>query len=130
MKQLETPAIVVVVLYFVALVTSRVGKIISFTLPHSGWSSLQITLLTVPVVVISLAVHIAIAVWLYRVATREKLTPWVWAMFGFIFGVPGAILFFAVWIYEMMKARETCEQHARQVSSEAAPSAAPSEPSA
>ena len=55
-------------------------------------------------------VAVAIAVWLYRVAKREQITPWIWAMFGFIFGVPGAILFFAVRIYEMMKTKEISEQ--------------------
>ena len=111
MKQLEKPAIIVMVLYFVAMVTSRVGSIAPVLFLSSGCSYLQITMLTVPVVVISLAVHIALAVWLYHVAKREKLTPWVWAMFGFIFGVSGAILFFAVRVYEMMKAREVSEQH-------------------
>ena len=111
MKQLEKPAIIVGILYFVALVTSRLSSILSLYLPDAGWSNLQITLLTLPVIAISLAVNIVIAAWLYRVAKQERLTPWVWAMFGFIFGVLGAILFFSVRIYEMMKkTKENSEQ--------------------
>jgi len=117
MKQLEKPAIIAVVLYLVALVISRVGSIISFNLSSAGWSGTQIALLYVPVVIVSLGVNIAIAVWLYRVAKRERTTPWVWAMFGFIFSVSGAILFFAIRIYEMMKLKEITEQKDGQISS-------------
>ena len=113
MKNIEKLAIVAVVLYFVATVVSRVGNILMITLSNAGWSGSKVALLSVPYVIVILAVNIAIAIWLYRVAKQDQAKPWVWALFGFVFGVSGAILYFAHKIYEMMKRKESSEQSPR-----------------
>jgi uncharacterized BrkB/YihY/UPF0761 family membrane protein len=105
MKSLEKLAIVAIILYFVSTVISRVGNIL-MTLPTFGCSATNTALLAIPYVVILLAVNIAIAIWLYRIAKHEQEKPWVWALFGFVFGVSGAILYFVFRIYEMIKLKE------------------------
>ena len=51
---------------------------------------------------ITCLVQIAVAVWLFLTAKREKETPWVWALLGLTYGVLGAILFFGYRIYQRL----------------------------
>ena len=102
MKNVEKLALVAVGLYFVAMAANYVVPFFLVTFKEAGWFPTNIALLSAPLVAVSLSVHIAIAIWLYRVAKREGDAPWVWALFGLIFSVSGAVLFYAVRIYEKM----------------------------
>jgi uncharacterized BrkB/YihY/UPF0761 family membrane protein len=118
MKTIEKLAVATVILYFLAQIVGRASSYLIILAPHkSEWFGV---LSALPVVVVLLAVNIAIAIWLYRTAKQEKRAPWVWAMFGFVFGVSGAILYFVFRIYEMMKQKEVSEQNDGQISSESA----------
>jgi len=107
MKKLEKTALVLIVLYIVSTLFDRVGRIVFSYIRPSDWSATQTALLSVPIILISILVNIAIAIWLYRTSKKEGAAlPWVWAIFGFMFSVPGAILFYAVRIYELLKEKQ------------------------
>ena len=106
MKSLEKLAIVAIILYFVSTVISRVGNILMTTLSPFDWSGTNTALLAIPYMIVLLVFNIAIAIWLYSIAKQEQEKPWVWALFGFVFGVSGVILYFVFRIYEMIKEKE------------------------
>lgn len=110
MKNIEKLAIIAIILYLVSTAVSRVGNFMMYNLSNAGWSPTAVTLLSIPYVIVVLAVNIAIAIWLYRVAKDDQANPWIWALFGFVFGVPGAILYFVYQIYETTKMSQIGER--------------------
>lgn len=46
-------------------------------------------------------VNIAVAVWLYTESRRAGIRPWVWALFGLLYGIIAAATFFVVRLYEL-----------------------------
>ena len=104
MKKLERSALVLIILYIIATLLDRVGRVIMTTSYGTEWSGTKTALLTLPAFLIALSVNIIIAIWIYRMSKKEGVpTPWVWALFGFLFSAPGAILFYVVRIYEILK---------------------------
>ena len=53
-----------------------------------------------------LLLNIAIGIWLYREATKDGLSPWVWFLFGLIFQLMAVAVFYLLRIYELLKAKE------------------------
>jgi hypothetical protein len=45
-------------------------------------------------------VQTGIAVWLFIIARRDGMTPWVWALFGLTFGLTAPILYYCMKFYE------------------------------
>lgn len=103
MKNVEKLAVVTAILYCIGELGSRLSAGLALAGHQAGWSATTITLLSMPHPVIMTVIKIVIAVWLYRVARREKMTPWVWALAGLTLMVDGAILFFAVLIFSRLK---------------------------
>ena len=107
MKKIEKTAIFLIILY----VISKLARVFSsqLTFNHSlreQYPNLTIYL-TVPILIVMLIFNIALAIWIFRTAKKEESeTPWVWALFSFVFGVPGAILFYAMMIYESIKTKK------------------------
>ena len=108
MKQIEKLAIPLMILFIVSSVAANMVRSFGGNLAHDfEWSPLTLSLLTVPLTAIVLAVRIFIAFWLFRLAKTESDSPWCWAMFGLIFGLTAVILFYAVNILEALRASRT-----------------------
>ena len=104
MKKIEKTALILIILYAVSEIINRAGRVLVITLFDAGWSGTKATLLSLPLILITLSVNIAISIWLFRKSKSEGFsTPWVWALLGFIFRVTGAILFYTVLIYKNQK---------------------------
>jgi len=110
MKKGEKLAIVCVVIYCLSKVIWGMREYLTTTLILKlDWPSNLIWLLYFPTAIVGIAINIAIAIWLYRVSKRENSAPWVWAMFGFLFGILGVILFYTLKIYETLKKKDIRE---------------------
>jgi hypothetical protein len=105
MNKTEKLAIAAVVLYAVSQAVNSLRLFEMSLVDKFDWTFRQLAFLSVPVLVFTLLFHIGISVWLYQVSKKEGTTPWVWALFGLVFGILGAILFFAVRIYELLQRR-------------------------
>lgn len=103
MKNVEKLALVTAIFYCVGEVGSRVSAGLALAGHQAGWSTTTTALFSMTHPMIMMAIRIVIAVWLYRVARREKMTPGVWALTGLTLMVDGAILFFAVLIFNRLK---------------------------
>jgi len=103
MKNVEKLAVVTAILYCIGNIGSRLSTGLALAGHQAGWSTTTITLLSMPQTIVMVVIRIIIAVWLYRVAKREVMTPWVWALAGLVLMVDGAILFFAVLIFNRLK---------------------------
>ncbi len=56
---------------------------------------------------ITLMIHVAVAAWMARVARGASERPWLWGVFGFLFGLTAAALFCFVRVgMETQTARE------------------------
>lgn len=104
MKKYEKLAIVALVIYLISILIRELAPpLIGYFSSNEEFSYELILTLRIIVSVISFSINIVVAIWLYRVAKKERSIPWVWAMVGFIFGIMGGILYYVVRIYEKMK---------------------------
>jgi len=56
-------------------------------------------------------VNIAVAAWLYRESRRAGIRPWVWALFGLLYGIIAAATFFVVRLYEQRTSEMSEQNH-------------------
>ena len=104
MKKIEKAAISLIVLYLISYFMKIIRGLVLMQYAAQQKDTSHIIYMMIPYVVLLLGVNIAIAIWLYRTSQKEGAsTPWVWASFGLIFSIPGAILFYVVRIYETLK---------------------------
>jgi hypothetical protein len=102
-KQIEKLAILAIVLYVASVALQLIGKdYITELVNVQKWTPLQVFLLSIPRTAITLAVQIFIAIWLYIIASREKESPWIWALLGLVFGLLAPILFYVIKVYEKL----------------------------
>jgi len=114
MKKFEKLIVPVIIVFLVSKVAATMAQFFSTPLAMKyGWAATTIGLVSVPFVIILLAVNIVVAIWLFRASQQDSDTPWCWAFFGLLFGLTAAILFYVVRIYEMMKTREASEHPPR-----------------
>ncbi len=110
MKKIEKTAIVLITLYVVSIFTKTVGSQLAFNHSLREQNPNLTIYLTIPLLVVMLVFNTALAIWIFRTAKiEESKTPWVWALFSFVFGVPGAILFYVMMIYESLKTKKESE---------------------
>lgn len=50
-------------------------------------------------------VQIGVAVWLFQQARRDSRSRWTWSLFGLVFGISAAFLYFLMQLVEQMKTR-------------------------
>ena len=99
MKKYEIAAVVLVVLYIIScfsnpLYTMFLARI--YDLKVVNTLNLQQHALVTVQAFFKLLVGIAIAVWLGRQAKRDKASVAIWTLFGLIFWIYGAILYFVL----------------------------------
>ncbi len=112
MKNLDKLALTAVVL----IIISRIASVFSTSLLTLlyGEAGMEIKMLhsvsaasTIPFI---LLINIGLGTWLYREAKKDESIPWVWSLFGFVFGLTGVAVFYLVRIYELMKNQKTAHQ--------------------
>ena len=52
---------------------------------------------------ISIMVNLAIGIWLFIQARQSNNVPWIWLLFGLIYGLIAAVLFYILRIYESQR---------------------------
>lgn len=70
------------------------------------WPPSALALLSVPLGIVLIAFNAVIAIWLFTLAKRHNMTPWVWVLFSLVGGLLAPILFFAIKIYETLNQRK------------------------
>ena len=58
-------------------------------------------------VLFGVLVNIGAGIWLYIESKAINLKAWVWSLLGFLFGLIGVILFYAIQIYSIKRNNET-----------------------
>ena len=106
MKRFERFAIVLMVLWILTLIPNPVITIIleRISTPQEfGQLTMIQVLLNSVRAILAVLVHIAIGVWLFVQAKRDKLSPWVWCLFGCLFGITVIVLYYVMQLVEEMK---------------------------
>ena len=117
MKKLDKLALVALVLIIVSRIAAVFSKAL-LTLLY-GETGMKITILqsasaavTIPFI---LLINIGLGIWLYVEAKKDESTPWVWCLFGFMFGLTGVAVFYLIRIYNLLKEQKNSEQGNREV---------------
>jgi di/tricarboxylate transporter len=111
MKKLEWLALVLVVLILLTTFLSLFGDCLFARLygrEFVGKSNAQLRAITTVRSVLSIIVHLAVGIWLFVQARQSKGTPWIWLLFGLVYGLLAAVLFFLL---------KMCEQKNSSVAS-------------
>lgn len=107
MKRFEKFAIVLLILWAVTLVPNRMSFMIMGLLLKSNVELDQMTAMQMSLGtaqrLLSVALQIAIAVWLFIQATRDGAARWVWVLLAVIFGLSAPILYFLLRILQELK---------------------------
>jgi len=111
MKKIDKLALTAIVLIIISRIAAIFSKAI-LTLLY-GETGMNITLLqsasaavTIPFI---LLINIGLGIWLYIEAKKDKSTPWVWCLFGLLFGLTGVAVFYLVRIYNLLKRNNDSE---------------------
>ena len=99
MNKFEKIAILLVIAWLIALIFPFFADTIVLrfmTLEEYGAlkSLQQVTLIAMSV--ITFLVQIVIGVWLYIDSKKKGNKPWVWLLFGFVFGINALILYYLI----------------------------------
>jgi len=113
MKNIEKLALVVIVLTFLAMVTSPLTLILMSRL-YGPIEQAQYRGLIHAMALISHLCHslvsIGVGIWLFILARRENGTPWIWLLFGLTVGLIAAVLFFLIKTYEATRSANIVEK--------------------
>ncbi len=115
MKNLEKVAVALIILWVVATFSPifiRLGAARWWldTFQFREISTLA-SFISIGQAVLVMTVRIGIAIWLYILAKKGSETPWIWALFGLTFGLSGAILFFLIRVYYLLRENESIESN-------------------
>ena len=103
MKKLECLALVLIILFVLATFLSVFGDWVFARLygrEFMSKSNAQLKVITLVRSVLSIIVHLAVGIWLFVQARQAKGTPWIWLLFGLVYGLLAVVLFFLLKIYE------------------------------
>ena len=106
MKKLEWLAIVVIVLLISSKFLSFFGTSLISRLygpEYAGVLTTNIKLIVTIRSLISIMVNLAIGIWLFIQARQSNNVPWIWLLFGLIYGLIAAVLFYILRIYESQR---------------------------
>ncbi len=112
MKKIEGVAVVLIVLWVLTLFASPILTIAAARIYSiEEYINIQWThkALIAARSIVSVLVYLGVAIWLFIQAKRDKASPWVWGLFGLIFGISAAILYFLMQFIEEMKMKRTAE---------------------
>lgn len=103
MRKLEYLALVI----FISLVSTNFLSWFGNTLfvrfygpTHVGVSNAQLKWITTARSLLSIPVNLAVGIWLSLQAKKSNSTPWIWLLFGLVYGLIAAALFFLVKLHE------------------------------
>ena len=105
MKKIEVVAVVLIVFWAFALLSNSIMSIIMLVdlyEPERGSSIIRMGVFQV-LSILHVLVKFGVAIWLFNQAKRDRATSWVWGLFGLIFGISAAILYFLMQLIEEMK---------------------------
>ncbi|MCF7848602.1 MAG: hypothetical protein K9M45_07120 [Kiritimatiellales bacterium] len=103
MKKTEKIALIGIILYLISWSLNVFRPLFIMQFINSANSSkVDATFFALPLWIVMIAFNVAIAIWLFIIAKREKTIPLVWALFGLISGLLAPVLFYAVRIYEIL----------------------------
>ena len=106
MKKIERVALVMIVLWFITLVSNPLIPMLTVRLygPRE-YADMQLSMSTIMFVRLAFSslVQMGVGVWLFIQAKRDEKTPWIWCLFGLTFGIVAAVLYFLIQIVEDMK---------------------------
>ena len=63
-------------------------------------SDVQMRFVNMACYILHRLVSIGVGIWLFILARRENRTPWVWLLFGMVYGLLAAVLFFVLKLCE------------------------------
>lgn len=90
MRRYEAWAIVLIIAYIVTVAATPLHSLVIaqlLTAREVGEMSVRAQGAVVTRALFGLVINVVVAVWIFRVAKRDNASPWVWAMFGFVFSV-------------------------------------------
>ena len=103
MKKLEWLAMLVIILFIASNFLSFFGSALISRLyspAYVGTQSLILSLTTSIRSLLSIIVNLAVGIWLFIQAKHLQSTPWIWLLFGIVFGLIAAVLFFVIKLLE------------------------------
>jgi hypothetical protein len=107
-KRLEKLAIIAMALWVASLVLDPVLFAIAVALGGTesamGMSMLDVMPISIKDVVASL-VEIGVGIWLFKQAKRDGNSPFVWALFGFVFSITAVVLYLLCELLKELKER-------------------------
>jgi uncharacterized membrane protein len=107
-KRLEKLAIIAMVLWLASLV---LDPLLMFMAMRLGGTDAMATLTMSDIIPFSLknlvdaAVHIAVAVWLFKQAKRDGNSPWIWTLFGLVFSIVAVIVYLLSELLQQLKSK-------------------------
>ena len=103
MKSIEKVAIILIILAVVTIFFSTFSNffiIHIFSSHYITYINMQTRILSGIFLIFGMLVRIGVAIWLFSLAKRHQAQPWIWCLFGLVFGLIAAILFYLIRIYE------------------------------
>ena len=108
MKRFEKFAIVLIVLWILTVIPNPLISIvlarISGPVQFENMNATQVSLVFARGV-LTVIVQIAVGIWLFGTAKRDKFSPWVWSLFGFLFGITAIVLYYVMQLAEELKVK-------------------------
>lgn len=108
-KRIEQLAIVLLILWVVSLIPNPLTTIVAARMyGHAEFMQFQFlqSALASAQVLLAGAVHIGVGIWLFLEARRGQKTPWVWLLFGLVFGLVAVVLFLLLQLREELATRK------------------------
>ena len=110
-KKIETLAIILIVLGIISKISSPLMSMLTGLINGAGRQQNSIslegrTMLTVWIV-LSMLVNIGVAVWLFVSSKQDRRSKWIWALFGFVYGLTAAVLYFLVDVIDEIRRQKT-----------------------
>lgn len=103
MKRLERLALLLIILLMATHFLSWFGGSLIARLygpEYVGIQAAHLKLTTSARSLLSILVNLAVGIWLFMQARQSQSTPWIWLLFGMVYGLIAAVLFFLLRIYE------------------------------
>ena len=103
MKKLEWLALLLIILLILTHFLSWFGSSLIARLYGPEYAGIQyahLKLITSARSLLSIIVNLVIGIWLFIQARQSKSTPWIWLLFGMVYGLIAAVLFYLLRIFE------------------------------
>ena len=109
MKKLERLALLLITLLILTNFLSLFGSALIARLYGPAFVNTSNAYLKLTVSVrslLSIIVNLAVGIWLFIQARQSKSTPWIWLLFGMVYGLIAAVLFFLLRFYESKSCKD------------------------